>query len=642
MKKAISISSEADILMAILNESGMELKEAINNGNQERVKEKIHHIYRLSEDLAHLEESFSITISNGANFVTNLIVVTTFSLFTLIFLFLFFYMRNILEDVGIIEYEINRSESEQRSLIRALPDLIWMKNIDGVYLKCNKRFEEFFGAKEEEIIGKTDFDFVDFDLANFFRENDLKAIENEKATVNQEEITFASDGHKEYLETIKTPLYGENGNVVGILGIGRDLSQYIKTQKELEDYKDHLENLVSKRTEELELMVIKSESGNRAKSEFLANMSHEIRTPMTAIIGMTALAMRTDDEDKKKSYIHKCHDSANRLLGIINDILDFSKIEAGKLDIEMIMFKLEEVVSNIEILFKPKIEEKKQILSITIDPTLPSVLVGDPLRLGQILLNLVGNAIKFTPDKGSIDLSINLLEEDSDHCDVYFSVADTGVGIPKEFHTELFDAFNQGDNSVTRKFGGTGLGLAISKSLIDMMNGEIHFNNNQSGGATFCFRMQFKKVCLLSEEQLKACEEAEKKQLASAIESLEGAKILLVEDMPENQEIISEFLEMEGVEVEFASNGKEAIEKIIAGDYDGVLMDCQMPVMDGYEATAKIREMPAYSQLPIIAITGNVMKEDIDKIKKSGMNDYIAKPIDLESFYITIAKTLRS
>lgn len=537
-----------------------------------------------------------------------------------------------------LENEIRRREAEQRTLIKALPDLIWVKDIDGVYTRCNKRFEEFFGASESEIVGKTDYDFVPKELGDFFRENDLKAIEKGTSSFNEEEITFASDGHTEYLQTIKTPLYDDEGKVTGVLGIGRDLSEYIRTQKELKDHKEGLERLVSERTKELESMVIKAESGNRAKSEFLANMSHEIRTPMTSIIGMIGLALKTDLNEKQESYIKKSFDSANNLLGLINDILDFSKIEAGKLDFESISFDLKEVIENVETLMRPKAEEKSQNLSFEFSNDIPAGLVGDPLRVGQVLLNLTANAVKFTPDKGEIKVFIKLVRETEDYNTISFDIVDNGIGISDEFSKSLYDAFNQADNSFSRKYGGTGLGLAISKSLVKKMGGDLNFKNNKSGGATFSFTIQFGKVCVFN-----AVTEVEEKEdlIQKAVTELRGAHVLLVEDIPDNQEIIGEFLEMEGVSVVIASNGQEALDKLKEENFDAILMDCQMPVMDGYDATKIIRVQKGKDELPIIAITGNVMKEDVEKIKKSGMNDFIAKPIDIDSFYITLAKYIK-
>lgn len=547
-------------------------------------------------------------------------------------------MRKILHKVECTESELIRREAEQRSLFRALPDLIWVKDTQGYYLRCNRRFEDFFGAKEEEILGKTDYDFVDKEIADSFRENDLLAIESGGSRANEEEVTYANDGHKEFLETIKTPLYNGEGEVTGVLGIGRDLSQHIMTKNELKKHQEDLEKIVWERTKELESMVIRANSGSRAKSEFLANMSHEIRTPMTSIIGMTTLALKTDDDEKKNSYIEKSNESATNLLGLINDILDFSKIEAGKLEVENIFFNLSHTLYNIANLLKSKMEEKHQKFNVQINSDLSSNYVGDPLRLGQVLLNLLSNAVKFTPNNGEIDVLVSVVESDIEKSKLLFSVVDNGIGISKEFEEKIFDAFDQADNSFSRKYGGTGLGLAISKRLVNLMGGEISFENNSKGGATFSFTVSLKKVCALEDRSLDNVEDGKERKMEDALNSIDGLEILLVDDTPENQEVISEFLEMEGAHVTVASNGLEAIEILKSKSFDGVLMDCQMPIMDGYEATQKIRQELHLLRLPIVAITGNVMKEDIEKTKSSGMNDIIAKPIQMDDFYLKIAR----
>jgi len=402
-------------------------------------------------------------------------------------------------------------------------------------------------------------------------------------------------------------------------------------------YNRRLMFLVQERTSELEEAKKISDEATKAKSEFLANMSHEIRTPMSSVLGMTNLALQTQLNEKQKNYIQKANIAAKNLLGIINDILDFSKFESSQFELYNTHFELQELINHAIELTSVSAQEKNLSIIVHTDPNLPKVFFADSLRLGQVLINLLSNAVKFSHNDTNVEINILLQAEDNHSILVLFSVKDYGIGISKENQAQLFDSFSQATSSITKDFGGTGLGLAICKKIVDRMDGEIWLDSQKDQGSTFSFKVRLEKSNESNVETL----ENSSSSLDLEIENLHGAKILLVEDHELNQELILDALALNDIDVTIANNGEEALEILQTDSFDLILMDIQMPVMDGYEATKRIRAQEKYKTLPILALTANVLTEDVAKAKKAGMNDHVAKPVDFNQLYKKILEHTR-
>ena len=380
-----------------------------------------------------------------------------------------------------------------------------------------------------------------------------------------------------------------------------------------------------------------ADAANQAKSEFLANMSHEIRTPMHAILGLTHLGLEAMPE-KQREYLIKINGSAELLLNILNDILDFSKIEAGKISMENVDFNLREVMDRLNSAVGLQAREKRLDFSVRIAPEIPRYLKGDPLRLGQVLMNLANNAVKFT-ERGNVTVSVAPFADGGDKIVLRFSVSDTGIGLTPEQRERLFLAFSQADTSTTRKFGGTGLGLAISRRLAELMGGEISVESEYRQGSTFHFSAPFSRgEERANTNRLEA--NARRTVAESELTRLRGTHVLIAEDNPLNQDVIQELLEKAGMAVVIADNGLEAIEAAQRQSFDAVLMDLQMPVMDGLQATRELRKIPRFAETPIIALTANVFQADIERCIAAGMNDHIGKPIKLDELFSKLGKWL--
>ena len=385
----------------------------------------------------------------------------------------------------------------------------------------------------------------------------------------------------------------------------------------------------------LEVSLEAAQASEKSKSEFLANMSHEIRTPMNAILGMTQLALRGELNPRARNYVEKSNIAATNLLRILNDILDFSKMDAGKMELSNSHFQLKNVIANTRQLISVAIKDKNIKTKIILDKDVPKAYYADSIRLGQVLTNLTSNAVKFSKSEGTITLNISLLKEDSKYAYIQFSVSDEGIGISQENQQKLFQSFSQAESSTQRRFGGTGLGLAISKKIVDLMDGEIWVESEIDEGSTFSFYIKMQKS---NKNAILENNNDTQKAIQLAVEKLNGTNVLLVEDNELNQELAVDLLTNSGLNVSVANNGKEAIEVMETQEFDIVLMDVQMPVMDGYEATKILRKEERFKNIPIIALSANVMQDDVEKVKLFGMNDHIGKPINVTTLLTTMAK----
>ncbi|WP_026301413.1 hybrid sensor histidine kinase/response regulator [Colwellia piezophila] len=656
--------------------------------------------------------------------------------------------------------ELGDKEKQFRGMLESAPDSIIITNDKGVIVLVNKQTENLFGYDRSELIGQS----IEMLLPSQIRKKHIdlrdKYIQSPKTRAMGAGFDLSActkTGILVPVEISLSPIDLEGGRLIS--AAIRDISSRKLLEKDLIQAKD------------------KAEEATQAKSNFLANMSHEIRTPMNSIMGMTHLALQTDLTEKQRNFIDKAYRASEALLGIINDILDFSKIEAGKLEIEHVEFNLHETLESLSNVISLKAEDKGIGLFFKIPYNIPLRLMGDPLRLSQVLINLANNAIKFT-EQGEVVIKVVLVKSEDDSAILLFAIEDTGIGMKSEHLTKLFKSFSQADSSVTRKYGGSGLGLIISRNLVSLMGGTIEVESTYQQGSTFSFEIKlgispsakdeiavrenmispfkdyhvlvvddnatsreilisilksfnfqvssakdgFQAIDLVAkaEQQQKpfklvvmdwkmpgmdgietireikqssnknelpfcimvtaynredAVKEAvgvdirafitkpitpsvlldsimfsfsvkNEKQIfiardkvnSPSFEELAGLNVLLVEDNEFNQELAVELLSMKGMTIDVAVNGQQAIEMLAKKDYHGVLMDCQMPVMDGYTATKKIRAIEKYQNLPIIAMTANAMVGDKEKVLACGMNDHIAKPINPNKMYSCIAK----
>ena len=510
-----------------------------------------------------------------------------------------------------------------RGLIEASRDPLFTISPAGKITDMNNASVNITGVSRENLTGTDFFDyFTDPQKARkVYREVFAKGfVADYPLTIKDHKLTDVLLNGSVYKD--------EQGKVLGVVVVARDITDQKRIETELTEAMVFAE-LATATAEEAK---IKAESATRiaenavkAKQQFLSNMSHEIRTPMNAIIGFTKVLLKTDLSAKQKEYLTAIKMSGDALIVLINDILDLAKVDAGKMIFEQTPFKMALSISAMLHLFEAKVQEKNLELIIEYDKKIPTVLVGDPVRLHQIILNLVSNAVKFT-SKGTITVNVNLLSEDEKKATIEFAVSDTGIGISGDKIAKIFENFQQATSGTARLYGGTGLGLAIVKQLVEPQGGSIRVKSKINEGSTFSFILSFQKT------DAKAEESAEVEELDTEIKNI---KVLVVEDIPLNQLLMKTLLDDYGFDRDIAANGKIAIEKLQSKSFDIILMDLQMPEMNGFEATEYIRTK-LNSKIPIIALTADVTTVDLAKCKAVGMNDYIAKPVDERLLYTKI------
>lgn len=512
-----------------------------------------------------------------------------------------------------------------RSLIEASLDPFVTINADGKITDANQASILITGIEKDELIGTSFSD--NFTEPEKAQQAYLQAFE--KGFVTNYPLTIK---HKD--GDLKNVLYNasvykdEKGNVLGIFAAARDVTEQKRVSKELTEaivFAELATSIAEDAKNKAEKATQTAEDAVKAKQQFLSNMSHEIRTPMNAIIGFTKVVLKTDLTAKQKEYLTAIKLSGNSLIVLINDILDLAKVDAGKMSFEEIPFKMSSSISAMMHLFETKVQEKNIKLVKEYDDRIPEVLLGDPVRLHQIILNLVSNAVKFT-SKGKITVAVQLLKDDEENAIIEFTVSDTGTGIPEDKTEKIFEKFHQASSDTSRLYGGTGLGLAIVKQLVESQGGNIRVKSKVGEGSVFSFTLRFKKTDTAAAEETEILEiDTENKNI----------KVLVVEDIALNQLLMKTLLDDFGFEREIAANGKIAIEKLNEKNYDIILMDLQMPEMNGFEATEYIRNT-MHSKIPIIALTADVTTVDLEKCKAVGMNDYIAKPVDERILYTKI------
>jgi PAS domain S-box-containing protein len=491
-------------------------------------------------------------------------------------------------------------------LLSTIPALVYFKDTNLNYILVNKAFERFINLPFYGIQGKKVEDLLPEYKSNNYQEMEMEVIESGLPLYNIEEVIHKNK--KEiWLTSNLAPYRDNNGDIIGLVGISWDITDRKKYEIELQAAKEQ------------------AEEGTRAKSEFLANMSHEIRTPMNGIIGMAEILKQANLGKQENENLDILISSTRSLLSLVNDILDISKIEAGKVELEIEDFKIRDILKDIENIMFIRAEEKALDYKTFVSSNVPDFLKGDPYRLKQIILNLVNNAVKFT-DKGHVHIFIDITEEEEESVILEVKVVDSGIGISDDGKKNLFQLFSQVDTSTTKVYGGTGLGLSIAKRLVSLMGGEIGMESVHNRGSTFWFTASLQ----LSKRKGVKTEKTKKESFVSK-KSLKKLKILLAEDNEINQKIIQYSLTNSGFKVDIARNGQEAIDMYHKKEYDLVLMDVQMPVLDGFEATAHIREIEQNAlngniHIPIIALTANAMKGDREKCLEAGMDEYLSKP----------------
>jgi len=527
---------------------------------------------------------------------------------------------------------IEFNEQRYQSLIQSLPLAVYTCDKDGYIQLFNKAATKLWGREPQ--IGKDkwcgSWKLFNMDGSGIALENcpmaiTLKAGNSAKGV---EALIERPDGERRTVMTHPQLTFNESGEITGAINTLIDITEQKRIEKELTEAKvfAELATIIAEESKnKAESATNLAKDAVKAKQQFLSNMSHEIRTPMNAIIGFTKVVLKTELTAKQKEYLAAIKTSGDALIVLINDILDLAKVDAGKITFEQTPFKLALSISAMLHLFEIKIHEKNLVLIKEFDAKIPKILLGDSVRLHQIILNLVSNAVKFTTE-GSITVGVHLLQEDEEQASIEFSVKDTGIGIAEDKLEDIFENFQQATSSTSRLFGGTGLGLAIAKQLVEQQGGNIQVKSKIGEGSTFSFVLNFQKTTAGAELET---------ALTEFDSEINNIKVLVVEDIPLNQLLMKTVLDDFGFERDIAANGKIAIEKLQSKAYDVILMDLQMPEMNGFEATEYIRNT-LHSKIPIIALTADVTTADLERCKEAGMDDYIAKPVDERLLYSKI------
>ncbi len=533
------------------------------------------------------------------------------------------------------------SELKYRELVSHANVIILRLAPDGTVTYFNEFAERFFGYTTAEILGRpvvgtilpTTESNTGRDLAGMM----ASILERPDAFAESENENMTRDGRRVIVQWANRVILDSAGDPAGILCIGHDVTEKRHADRELDQHRHHLEELVFSRTQELAAARDAAEAANRAKSAFLANMSHELRTPMNAIMGMTNLVLRRATDPKQIDYLNKAIKASQHLLGLISDILDISRIEADRMTIDEREFPVSQLVDEVLRMTDEAARSKGLELVAEVAGDVPRDLCGDALRLRQILLNFVGNAIKFS-ERGCVRLRVDIADEDSNSVLLRLSVFDQGIGLSQDQVRKLFQPFTQVDDSLTRKYGGSGLGLVISRRIATLMGGEVGVESELGNGSCFWATVRLKR----SSGSRPASATANSNDVRDLLmREYAGARILVVEDEPSNREVAEFLLRDAGLVPELAVDGQEALERIRSAHFSMILMDLQMPVMNGLDAARAIRQIPGMSRIPIIAMTANAFDGDRQRCIDSGMNDHLSKPVVSEALYALILHWLR-
>ncbi|OFZ08190.1 MAG: hybrid sensor histidine kinase/response regulator [Bacteroidetes bacterium RIFCSPHIGHO2_02_FULL_44_7] len=534
------------------------------------------------------------------------------------------------KELEAFSYSLGLLSQYSRSLIEASRDPLITINAEGKIMDMNAATIRLTGISRKKLSGSDFFDY-------FTDSKKARAVYQKvfaQGSVADSPLTLRHKDGKLTDVLFNGSVYKDNlENIIGIVIVARDVTDQKRIELELIDAKvlAELTTVIAEEAKrKAENATRTAEEAMKAKQQFLSNMSHEIRTPMNAIIGFTKVVLKTELTAKQREYLKAIKVSGDAMIVLINDILDLAKVDSGKLTFEETPFKMETSIAAMLHLFELKIQEKNLKFVQVYDTKIPEVLVGDPMRLHQIVLNLMSNAVKFT-NKGAIKVSVELASESAESVTIKYTIEDTGIGIAENKIENIFENFQQASSGTSRIYGGTGLGLAIVKQLVESQNGEITVKSEIGKGSTFSFTLSFLK----SDETALPIEE-----MIEWDEEIKNIRVLVVEDIPLNQLLMKTLLDEFGFHCEIASNGRIAIEKLKSMEFDVVLMDLQMPEMNGFEATEYIRKELKLS-IPIMALTADVTTADLEKCTKVGMNDYLAKPVDDKLLYSKIVSLLK-